>query len=102
MIGIKRNSREFKDIKEIFDDYEFDAARKKLILLYSLKAYESLDKKVLLNKLKGSEAVVYQMSYENVKDYLRDRSKKYFAITTKRCTILKHQHGANGSNFRSS
>jgi hypothetical protein len=89
MIAIKRNSREFKDIREIFDDYEKDPARKRLILLYSVKPYEDIGQSVLLNTLKKDAAVLYQMNYETVTEYLRDRSKKLFRENDKAVYFFK-------------
>lgn len=78
MIAVKRNSREFKDIKDIFDDYEHDPSRKKAIKLYSIKPYEKLEEVVLLNDLKKEASTIYHLNYLSIIDYLRDRSRKLF------------------------
>lgn len=82
MEAVKRNSEEFKDIKEIFDDY---AARppKSMIRLYSLKPYQRLDDRILLNKPGRDAAVIYQLCYDSVMQYFRDRSKKLFRESDK-------------------
>lgn len=78
MIAIKRNSREFKDIKEIFDDYANLKSGKKWIRLFSLKPYETLEHKILINDLKNAGDALYSINYDTILDYLRDRSKKLF------------------------
>jgi hypothetical protein len=78
MQQIKRNSREFKDVKEIIDEYKDDPTRKKLIRLYSLKPLEKLENKELIKSQTKNAAVVYDLNYELITEYLRDRNKKLF------------------------
>jgi hypothetical protein len=99
MIAVKRNSREFKDIKDIFDDYEGHASRKKLILLYSVKPYESIEDRILLNDQKKDASVLYGLNYESVKDYLRDRSKKLFRENDKALYYFKSSEGSKWIEF---
>jgi len=79
MIQVKRNSYEFKMIREIFDEYEGTAKSKRSIKLYALKPFETLDKRVLMNDLKKNKDVIYALTYDTLLDYLRfNKSKKLF------------------------
>ncbi|MBA3663228.1 MAG: hypothetical protein H0W61_03345 [Bacteroidetes bacterium] len=78
MEQIKRNSREFKVVKELLVDYAESATRKKVIKLYALKPYQSLEERILINDLKKDVAILYDLSYESILEYIRDRSKKLF------------------------
>lgn len=75
---IKRNSTEFKDVKKILDKHARLASRKKLILLYTLKPYETIKDKVLLNEQKKESTVLYDMSYRIILEYFNDNTKKLF------------------------
>jgi len=78
MEQIKRNTTEFKAVKEAIDDYANKKTRKKYIRLYSLKPSMTVDEKVLINDLKENVDVIYDLNYEQIADYLRDRTKKLF------------------------
>lgn len=74
MIQIKRNSAEFKKVKDIFLHYAEKPSRKKSIKLYALRPYEELSEKILINS-----AAVYNITYDTVLDYMTlNRSKKLF------------------------
>jgi hypothetical protein len=77
MISVKRNSREFKQVKDLLEDYEGKKGAKRYIRLYALKPYEDLDKAILLNG-KGTDADVrYALAYDSLLDYIRyNRSKR--------------------------
>src|SRR4051812_22258628 len=77
MIQVKRNSKEFKTVKEIMDDYEDHPRRMKTIKLYSLKSTNDLEKKILINDAENA-TVIYDLDYGSIMAYLRDRSKKLF------------------------
>jgi hypothetical protein len=75
---VKRNSAEFKKVKELLEEYETDARRKKLIKLYAHEAGSPSGSQTLINEVKGSSAVIFDITYASIRDYLRDRSKKLF------------------------
>jgi hypothetical protein len=78
MFQVKRNSREFKDIKEIFEEYENKPTRKRLIQLYALKPSESIKKRILINELPQNSDVLYEMNYRNILEYFTDRDEKLY------------------------
>jgi hypothetical protein len=79
MVQIKRNSQEFKDVKNIFDKYEDHPQRKRSIKLYALRPFEKLEKQTLLNDVKENKDVLYNMAYESILDYFRsNKTKKLF------------------------
>src|SRR6185503_17552447 len=77
MLLVKRNSAEFKEIKEIVSDYSDLAGRRRWILLYSLKPYHSLKVAVLLNKEPDAD-VIYNLAYDSLHDYIYNRSEKLY------------------------
>lgn len=77
MEQIKRNSREFKEVKKLIEEYESKNMRKRLIMLYSLKPSEDLSAKVLLNKSK-SASVFFDLTYHALLEYFNDSKKKLF------------------------
>jgi len=95
MISVKRNSTEFKEIKNIFDDYENNAARKRLIRLYALKPTGSLEEMVLINTLKQNAGVIYDLQYATIMEYLRDRKEKLYREDKKALYYFKHSPGSD-------
>ena len=78
MEQIKRNSTEFKQVKEFIEDESEKPVRKRLVKLYALKPSDDLDEKVLLNEVKENGLVIYDLAYESLRDYFRDKTKKLF------------------------
>jgi hypothetical protein len=79
MIQVKRNSSEFKEVKEILEAYEKNGARKRAIRLYALKPFESLEKKILINDVKKDKEVIYAITYDTLLEYVRfNKEKKLF------------------------
>ncbi|MES2516067.1 MAG: hypothetical protein V4580_18070 [Bacteroidota bacterium] len=78
MILVKRNTAEFKEIKNLISEYIDLPARKKLILIYSLKSYSKPDSKILLNTIKKEGDVLYSLAYESLQEYMHAGSKKLF------------------------
>lgn len=78
MLQIKRNSKEFKEVREIVGDYEEVSGRKRWILLYALKPYQTLSDRILLNQRKQNAEVLYNLAYNSLLDYFRDHTKKLF------------------------
>jgi hypothetical protein len=78
MVQIKRNSREFADVWDIFESYRKKPARKRSILLYALKPTEPLSKRVLINALKENADVLYDLHYNNILEYFSDRGEKLY------------------------
>lgn len=74
---VKRNSAEFREIKEIVSDYADVAGRKRWILLYSLKPYHTLKDAVLINEA-ADAAVLYELAYDSLHDYIYNRSEKLY------------------------
>jgi hypothetical protein len=77
MLQIKRNSREFKDLKELLSEVSEKPTRKKYLLLYSLKDGSNIDERVLINQADKS-GVVFELTLQSVLAYMRDRRKKLF------------------------
>jgi len=78
MFAVKRNSREFKELKEVFEDYEKNPARKRLIRLFALKPSEKLEKRVSINDLKVNRDVLYEMNYQAILEYFVNRDLKLY------------------------
>jgi hypothetical protein len=78
LLLIKRNTPEFKAIKTLISDYTDKATAKKFILLYSLKPYQNLSEKILLNTLKKDSAVLYSLAYDGLREYIFSKNKKLF------------------------
>lgn len=76
-ISVKRNSKEFKEIKEIISDYREVSGRKRWILLYSLKPYHALKDAVLINKQKEA-SVLYELAFDSLHDYFLTRTEKLY------------------------
>jgi len=77
MEQVKRNSREFKDVKDLIVKYVTKSTRKKLIMLYAIKPAQSLSEKILINTDKNAEAF-YDLTYDLLLNYLDDTRKKLF------------------------
>jgi hypothetical protein len=75
---VKRNTKEFKEIKSIIGDYMEVTGRRRSILLYSLKPYHSLKEAVLLNNQKENSGVLYDPAYDSLHDYIFTRSEKLY------------------------
>jgi hypothetical protein len=75
---IKRNSREFKEIKSIVSDYEDIGGRRRWIRLYSIKPYHTLKEAVLLNEQGENTEALYNLAYDSLHDYLFNRSEKLY------------------------
>jgi hypothetical protein len=78
LLLIKRNTPEFKAIKTLISDYTDKATAKKFILLYSVKSYQSLDEKILLNTLKKDSSVLYALAYDSLREYIFSKNKRLF------------------------
>jgi hypothetical protein len=74
MIQIKRNSSEFKKVKDIFSGLTDKQKRKKSIKLFALRPYEDLSDRIFIRS-----AIIYDITYETILDYLLfNKSKKLF------------------------
>lgn len=78
MILIKRNSPEFKAISRIVEEQAALPSRKRVIRLYTLKPYHKLSERVPLNVPGIESAIVYDLAYEGLQQYLLARNKKLF------------------------
>jgi hypothetical protein len=72
---IKRNSREFKDVKKLLKKHRKDPLRKKLIVLYSVRPAEELKDRVPLTR---EQSAFYDLSYDALLDHLENDKKKLF------------------------
>jgi DNA ligase D-like protein (predicted polymerase) len=69
---IRRNTKEFKGIRNLLSKYAGQPARKKLIRLYVVKAGETLKDKIAIDRL-GSEAdFYYDLNYSSILSHLDD------------------------------
>jgi hypothetical protein len=59
-------------------DYSNLPARKKWILLYSLRSYSQLRERVLLNTVKKDNEVLYDLAYDSLSEYIHNTNKKLF------------------------
>ena len=78
MQQVRRNTHEFAAVATALQDHRHSSTRRKVIRLYALKPSQALDEKVLINKLPKNAAVLYDMSYDSILQYLEDRSHKLF------------------------
>jgi hypothetical protein len=70
---IKRNSEEFKAVRDFISEHEEAKDRKKKIRLYSLKPSDELDERTLI-----SSAVIYDLEFEVLQFNLLDAKHKLF------------------------
>lgn len=75
---LKRNSEDFKKVRDFVNDCEGDKNIMKKLKLYSLKPYEGLEKRVLLHRDKKEEAMIFDMEFEVLKFNLLDAKHKLF------------------------
>jgi hypothetical protein len=75
---VKRNTKEFKEIKGIISDYTEAPGRRRSIRLYSLKPYHGLKDAILLNDQKQDAGVLYDLAYDSLHDYIFTRSEKLY------------------------
>lgn len=73
-LNVKRNSEEFKFIKDLFDEHAEKKDRFKLVRLYSMQEAEP----VLIKTATANGKAVFDLMLGSVMDYLRNRSKKLF------------------------
>jgi hypothetical protein len=78
MQQIKRNSREFKDVKSLIEEYAESKSVKKFIRLYAIKPHQKLEEAVLLNELKKDRDALYNLYYASLMDHLSNTAKKLF------------------------
>jgi hypothetical protein len=70
---VRRNSAEFKSVRDLINDNAENKARRRSIKLFSLKPYEPLSKKIRI-----SDTVMYDLSYNTLLFNLLDTSHKLF------------------------
>lgn len=75
---IRRNTTEFTTVAALLNEYAGSSHRKKLVRLYALKPYQPIADRVLINSLRKNSAVLYNLSYESIIQYLEDRTHKLF------------------------
>jgi hypothetical protein len=73
-IPVKRNSAEFKSIREFVNDHPDGHA----IKLYSLKPYEQLKDRVLLKRKSSDDKVIYELELDQLRFNLLDPKRKLF------------------------
>jgi hypothetical protein len=76
--AIRRNTREFRMLRDAFDDYATKPSRTRSIILYSLRPGQPLSARVPLDNKRDPSNVLYNMQYESVQEYFRDRNKKLY------------------------
>jgi hypothetical protein len=75
---IKRNSEEFKKLREIIEAHKKDPFRMKWIRMYSLKPSADLKERVLLNSAKNGGDIIYSMQLDTVLFNFLDAKHKLF------------------------
>ena len=75
---IKRNTTEFREVRDILEEYAEKPSRKKLILLYALKPSEKLKDKVLINGLAENADTLYDMYYDSLLGQFADKAQKLY------------------------
>ncbi|PBQ31039.1 hypothetical protein CNR22_04395 [Sphingobacteriaceae bacterium] len=78
MILIKKNTSEFKELKHLLLEYADVPGRKRWIYLYTLKPYQTLSHKILLNTRIKDGDTLYNMAYDSLKEYLYASTKRLF------------------------
>ncbi|MDF2436934.1 MAG: hypothetical protein K0Q95_1310 [Bacteroidota bacterium] len=75
---VKRNSSEFKAVRDFVNEFVNDHSKMKYLKLFSLKPYEKLEKRILLHRNKKEEAVVFDLELEALQFNLLDAGHKLF------------------------
>jgi hypothetical protein len=73
-VPVKRNSAEFKAVREFVNDHPGGSA----IRIYSIKPYEQLKDRVLLKRKSSDDKVVYDLELDQLRFNLLDRKRKLF------------------------
>ena len=89
MQQVRRNTGEFATVASLLREYHDSPARKKLIRLFALKPSQTLEERVLVNRIPQNGTVLYNMSYESILQYLEDRTHKLFREDNKALYYFK-------------
>jgi hypothetical protein len=73
---IKRNSAEFKSVRDFVNDAAESRNRRKLVKIYSLKPSEDLSKKKIIPASGASNEVIYELAFDNLLFNLLDAKHK--------------------------
>ncbi|HEX8516897.1 MAG TPA: hypothetical protein VF868_11905 [Bacteroidia bacterium] len=96
---MKKNSAEFKAVRELVNDYQDNKNRKKFIRMYSLKPAEPLENKILLGKPATGGEMLYDINYDTVVFNLLDAKHKLFRDESSGIYYFKP---SSKSNFKES
>jgi len=75
---IKRNSKEFKKLRDDLDEILDDPKKLKKLKLFSLKPYQSVDERIALRLTNKQEKVIYDLQLDALKFNLLDSKHKLF------------------------
>lgn len=71
---VRRNSKEFRKVKEILDDLDEDPAIRKKITLFVVKAGEKLHRRIPINSKLADHKILFDLQWDAVKYAMLDRS----------------------------
>jgi len=75
---IRKNSKEFKAIKNLFYHYQNLEEREKVIKLFITKAGHSTDDKIAIDSLKKEKDFYYNLTYDTILNSLESKSYQLF------------------------
>jgi hypothetical protein len=75
---VRRNSKEFKKVREIIDDLSSDKDLKKKIILYIVKAGQQLRKRIRIDSKLPDNKILFELQWDAVKYSLLDNSFRLF------------------------
>jgi hypothetical protein len=78
MKSIRRNTAEFRELRDLINDLAEDARRHEKVHLYSLKPSEELSEKVLLPYRSAADKVIYDLAFETLLFNMLDAGHKLF------------------------
>lgn len=75
---IRRNSKEFKGIRNLLAKYAGQSARKKLIRLFVVKAGETIKNKIPVDTLGNEADFYYDLNYSSILSHLEDADYRLY------------------------
>jgi hypothetical protein len=75
---IRRNTKEFKKVKELLDDLDGDDSLKRKLILYVVKAGQSLRKRIRIDSKLPDNKILFELQWDAVKFSMLDKSFKLF------------------------
>ena len=89
---IRRNTKEFKGIRNLLEKYAGQSMRKKLIRLYVVKAGETLKDKIAIDSLGNEADFYYDLNYSTILSNLNDPDYRLHKSSTPGLFYFKSIH----------